>query len=99
MTQIHLSETESNVKINALAKNSIVIITLKIVEIILAYLVQFFLVRWMGTEEYGIYEYVISWSLVLAIPVSFGLPRAVLRPAVGIPRPSGMGRIMGLAIE
>jgi len=79
VTQIHLSETESNVKINALAKNSIVIITLKIVEIILAYLVQFFLVRWMGTEEYGIYEYVISWSLVLAIPVSFGLPRAVLR--------------------
>jgi O-antigen/teichoic acid export membrane protein len=79
VTQITLSETKSNVSINALAKNSIVILTLKTGEILLAYLVQFFFTQWMETEEYGIYQYVISLSLVLAIPVSFGLPRTVLR--------------------
>lgn len=45
----------------------------------MTYLAQVFLARWMGRTEYGIYEYAISWSLVLAIPVSLGLPRAVLR--------------------
>jgi O-antigen/teichoic acid export membrane protein len=79
VAQITLSETESNVSINALAKNSILILTLKTGEIILAYIVQFFFAQWMGREEYGIYQYVISLSLVLAIPVSFGLPRTVLR--------------------
>jgi len=33
----------------------------------------------MGKVEYGVYEFITSWSLVLAIPAGLGLPRAVLR--------------------
>ncbi len=33
----------------------------------------------MGKTEYGIYEYVMSWSLLLAIPAELGLPMTVLR--------------------
>src|SRR6476620_2284815 len=33
----------------------------------------------MGIREYGIYEYVISWSLLLGIPAGLGLPNTVLR--------------------
>lgn len=45
----------------------------------LQYCIQVFLARWMGTVEYGIYEYVISWTLLLAILAQLGLPSAVLR--------------------
>lgn len=33
----------------------------------------------MGRTEYGIYEFVMSCSLLLAIPASLGLPHTVLR--------------------
>ncbi len=79
MTQTSLSETQSSVDLSALAKNAATILALQTVGVTLTYLAQIFLARWMGKTEYGLYEYVISWSLVLAIPASLGLPRAVLR--------------------
>lgn len=79
MVQTSLSQTRIGVDLGSLAKNSILILSLQSAGVILTYLVQVFLARWMGRTEYGIYEYAISWSLVLAIPVSLGLPRAVLR--------------------
>ncbi|WP_413165944.1 flippase [Capilliphycus salinus ALCB114379] len=45
----------------------------------LTYIVQIFLARWLGTAEFGIYEYVVSWTLLLAIFGGLGLPTAVLR--------------------
>ena len=33
----------------------------------------------MGKTEYGIYQYVMSWSILLGIPAALGLPRTVLR--------------------
>lgn len=45
----------------------------------LTYIVQIFLARWLGIAEFGIYEYVISWTLLLAIFGGLGLPTAVLR--------------------
>lgn len=79
MTTRSLSETQSSIELDVLAKNSVTILSLQAAGVTLTYLVQIFLARWMGKTEYGIYEYVISWSLVLAIPASLGLPRAVLR--------------------
>ncbi|MEA5472491.1 lipopolysaccharide biosynthesis protein [Spirulina sp. 06S082] len=79
MTQTSLSETQSSVEIGTLAKNAATILSLQAAGVTLTYLAQVFLARWMGKIEYGIYEYVISWSLVLAIPASLGLPRTVLR--------------------
>ena len=79
MVRTDLGEVEDSGNLNLLAKDTVIIISVQIAGLALAYLVQIFLARWMGKTEYGIYEYVISWSLVLAIPISFGLPRAVLR--------------------
>lgn len=79
MVPTSLSETQNSVDLGSLARNSIFILSLQAVGVVLTYLAQVFLARWMGRTEYGIYEYAIAWSLVLAIPVSLGLPRAVLR--------------------
>lgn len=79
MTQTSLAQTENSVKIITLAKSSVIALALQFVGLTLAYLVQVFLARWMGKTEYGIYEYVITWSLLLAVPASLGLPRAVVR--------------------
>jgi O-antigen/teichoic acid export membrane protein len=62
-----------------LAKSSVIALILQFAGVTLAYLVQVFLARWMGKVEYGIYEYIITWSLLLAVPASLGLPRAVVR--------------------
>ena len=74
MTATSLGETENSLKLNVLAKNAATILLLQAAGMTLTYLAQIFLARWMGKTEYGIYEYVISWSLVLAIPASLGLP-------------------------
>ncbi|WP_204102177.1 MULTISPECIES: flippase [Spirulina sp. CCY15215] len=79
MTQFSLAHRENSVRIVTLAKSSILVLVLQFAGVALAYLVQVFLARWMGKVEYGIYEYVITWSLLLAVPASLGLPRAVVR--------------------
>lgn len=77
MTQV--SQTQKSVDLEVLAKDAGVALIIKVGGLVLIYLVQVFLARWMGKSEYGIYEYVIAWSLLLSIPAGLGLPRAVLR--------------------
>lgn len=68
-----------SVRLDILAKEASIALIIKAAGLVLIYLLQIFLARWMGRSEYGIYEYVIAWSLLLAIPASLGLPRTVLR--------------------
>jgi len=77
MTQT--SPAQKSVDIESLAKDAAVALVIKVGGLVLIYLVQVFLARWMGRSEYGIYEYVIAWSVLLAIPAGLGLPRTVLR--------------------
>ena len=79
MTQSSISTSQSDIKLADLAKDTAVALSIQVAGVILTYLVQVFLARWMGTTEYGIYEYVVSWSLILAIPAGVGLPLTVLR--------------------
>lgn len=79
MTETSLGKTESGIHMITLAKSSIIALSLQFAGVVLVYLVQVFLARWMGKFEYGIYEYIITWSLLLAVPASLGLPRAVVR--------------------
>lgn len=79
MTQSSASQTQKSVDLEALAKDVTVALIIKVAGLVLIYLVQVFFARWMGKSEYGIYEYVISWSLLLSIPAGLGLPRAALR--------------------
>lgn len=77
MTQT--SPTQKSVDIESLAKDAAVALIIKVGGLVLIYLAQVFLARWMGKSEYGIYEYVIAWSVLLAIPAGLGLPRTTLR--------------------
>ena len=77
MTQT--SPAQKSVDIESLAKDATVALIIKVGGLVLIYLVQVFLARWMGKSEYGIYEYVIAWSILLAIPAGLGLPRTALR--------------------
>jgi len=45
----------------------------------LTYLTMIVLARWMRAEQYGIYTYVLAWSVLLAMPAAFGLHAACVR--------------------
>lgn len=79
MTQTVDSTTEENLNLGVLAKEAGIALVIQFAGILLTYLVQVFLARWMGRTEFGIYEYVVAWSILLAIPAGLGLPHTVLR--------------------
>lgn len=81
MTKVAASITSvtSGVRLQALARDTILAIVIQVGGISLTYLSRVALARWMGETEYGIYEYVISWSLLLGIAAALGLPRTALR--------------------
>ena len=79
MTQTVPSTTQENLNLGLLAREAGIALVIQFGGILLTYVVQVFLARWMGITEYGIYEYVVAWSVLLAIPAGLGLPHTVLR--------------------
>lgn len=80
MTKAFLSDTSSgSFRFQSLAKDTGVAILIQALGLVLVYLSRVYLARWMGETEYGIYEYVLSWTLLLATLAGLGLPRTVLR--------------------
>ncbi|MGB3511303.1 MAG: flippase [Microcoleaceae cyanobacterium] len=79
MTQTFSSPAKENLNLGVLAREAGIALVIQFGGILLTYLAQIFLARWMGRTEYGIYEYVVSWSILLAIPAGLGLPHTVLR--------------------
>ncbi len=79
MTQTSLSANSDSFNFSALVKDVKVALIIQLIGLLLICLVKVFLARWMGKTEYVIYEYVISWSLLLAIPAVLGFPSTVLR--------------------
>ncbi|MGK7925603.1 MAG: oligosaccharide flippase family protein, partial [Spirulina sp.] len=73
------SSPPSNMALRNLGRDTILALFLQIAGVLLTYLVQICLARWMGKVEYGLYAYTMAWCLTLAIPTGLGLPRAVLR--------------------
>ncbi|NES88908.1 MULTISPECIES: flippase [Okeania] len=96
MTQTSLPQTQENFNLNLIIKDVKVALILKLAGLTLTYLVQVFLARWMGKTEYGIYEYVISWSLLIAIPAGLGLPRTALRLIAEYQVKQDWGRLRGI---
>lgn len=95
MTNTSLSQTRQ-APLDALARDAIVAIVIQISGLGLTYLVQVCLARWMGRTEYGIYEYVMSCSLLLAIPACLGFPYTVLRLIPEYRVKQEWGRLQGL---
>ncbi|NES42476.1 flippase [Moorena sp. SIO2C4] len=78
-TQDTPGQEQKSRQLDFLAKDTLIALTIQAFGLVLTYAVQVCLARWMGKTEYGIYEYVISWSMLLGIPAALGLPRTVLR--------------------
>lgn len=79
LTESILTESDENITIQSFNRDTIVTLTIQIGGILLSYILQVFLARWMGKTEYGIYEYVIVWISLLAIPAGLGLPLATIK--------------------
>lgn len=79
MTQNLDTSIKKNFNFSILAKDAVVILFIQFAGIIITYLTEVCLARWLGKSEYGIYQYVIVWSLLMAIPAGLGLPMTVLR--------------------
>lgn len=80
MTKAFMSDQSSGpIRIQSLAKDTGVAILIQGLGLVLVYFSRVYLARWMGNTEYGIYEYVCSWSLLLATLAGLGFPRTVLR--------------------
>ncbi len=79
MTNLSLSQAQKSVQLDVLARETAIALIIQMSGLSLTYLLQIFLAKWMGKTEYGIYEFVMSCSLLLAIPAGLGLPHTVLR--------------------
>jgi O-antigen/teichoic acid export membrane protein len=56
-----------------------IVLILQVLGAILSYVGQVLLAQWMGPAEYGIYDYAMAWSSLLAIFAGIGFPTSVLR--------------------
>jgi O-antigen/teichoic acid export membrane protein len=73
------SPTQINIDLRNLAKDATVALIIQVGGIIINYILQIALARWMGKTEFGIYQYVTAWSLLFGILAALGLPRTVIR--------------------
>ncbi|BAY21481.1 polysaccharide biosynthesis protein [Calothrix sp. NIES-2100] len=96
MTNLSVSQRSGSIQLAELAKDTIVALIIQVTGLVLIYLLQIFLAQWMGRTEYGIYEYVMSWSLLLAVPAELGLPTTVLRLLPEYRVKQEWGRLQGL---
>jgi len=62
MTQTTLSQSENTVDMGVLARDAGVSLILQVSGDAITYLLQFALIFWMGSTEFGVYNYAISWS-------------------------------------
>ncbi|WP_414527326.1 flippase [Nodularia chucula] len=62
----------------------------------LGYLLQVFLARVMGSEEYGLYTYILAWATICAVISNLGIPVAVLRFIPEYTTKGDWGRFQGV---
>lgn len=69
---------------------------IQIIGVGLGYLLQVFLARVMGKEEYGLYTYILAWATICGIICNLGLPVAVLRFVPQYSTQGDWGRFQGV---
>ncbi|NES83503.1 MAG: oligosaccharide flippase family protein, partial [Moorea sp. SIO2B7] len=79
MTQNLDRSITKKIDLSVLAKDTTIVLVIQFTGIIVTYLMEICLAQWLGRTEYGIYQYVIAWSLLMAVPAGLGLPITVLR--------------------
>jgi O-antigen/teichoic acid export membrane protein len=55
------------------------VFVLQVVGAGLTYAFQVAFARWLGIRQFGIYTYVVAWSILLGLPAGLGFPLSVLR--------------------
>ena len=96
MTQTSVTNSAESIQIWDLARDTGVALIIQVGGVSLTYLLQVVLARWMGKTEYGIYEYVMAWSLLLGIFAGLGLARTNLRLISEYRVREDWGRLRGL---
>ncbi|MEM9164320.1 MAG: flippase [Cyanobacteria bacterium P01_F01_bin.4] len=71
-------------------------LTIQIVSAGVVYTSQVLLARWMGTTEYGIYDYATAVGISLAFLAGFGLPTVVLRFVSAYTAQQDWGHLRGI---
>lgn len=79
MTQNTDTSIKENFDLSVLAKDAGIVLSIQFAGIFVTYFMEICLAQWLGKAEYGTYQYVIAWSLLMAIPAGLGLPITVLR--------------------
>ncbi len=79
-----------------LAKGSIGALVSNVAGAALMYCLHVLLARIMGTSQYGIFTYVLSWVVVLQLLGLFGLPQTVIRFAPAYKAQHRLGLLRGL---
>ncbi len=62
-----------------LARGTGIALIVQLLSVGIIYISRLFLARWLGLEEYGVYEYATTLSLFLGFLAGLGFPNAVLR--------------------
>jgi O-antigen/teichoic acid export membrane protein len=62
-----------------LARVSIFSLALKAIGTVLVFVLSVVLARTLGPSQYGVYEYVIAWVMLLLVPAAFGLDKLAVR--------------------
>lgn len=63
----------------SLSRSAMVAILVQGVGLPLSYLLQLGLARWMGSQEYGLYQHALVWTMFLAVPAALGLRTTLIR--------------------
>ena len=93
---VETSLKQTRIRLDGLPQNTLIALVIKVAGLVLTYSLQVILARWMGMKEYGIYAYVISWTLLLSVPAKLGLPITVLRYIPQYKVKQEWGRFWGL---
>ena len=96
MTQTSVSKSPESTQLWNLARDTGAALIIQVGGVSLTYLLQVVLARWMGKAEYGIYEYVMAWSILLGIFAGLGLARTNLRLISEYRVKEDWGRLRGI---
>ena len=97
----HLSQALSqvlpaNFSSNTLLKGSIGSLGLKVINTVAVFVYSLLLARVLSVKDYGLYEYVMAWMMLLSVPAVFGLDKFMVREVSSLAAQRHWSRLRGL---
>jgi len=79
-----------------LFKSSAGVFSLRVISILFGLVVSYLLTQFLGTKEYGIYIYIVTWVGFLGIPALFGFDRLLVREVSVYKTKTNWGMLRGI---